>query len=321
MSEPSPSRRRWLGYVAYGIACLAALLIGAGAGWLTRSPLLAEAVGNQVKDVVGIEREKPFEGASTLTLLVLGCDADYTRGGKKIVRKHARSDMMMVVRLDLASSKVTGLSIPRDTLVAAGGRGEQKINAYHSWGGPELAQTAVETLLTGVTVDRVVVLDFDAFQEMVDIAGGVELEVAKRMRWTDKAAKLKIDLKPGLQTLNGYDAMGFVRYRHTDSDMHRMERQRQFMLAFKKSVLSNPMRLPDIANKGVEVLNGSLSNGEILALAEFARKLSDEQVKIGTLPTVDAGSYNLRADSAKLTETLEEFELIPRTTPIARAEP
>ncbi len=321
MSESNPSRRRWIGFALYGVACLVALGLGAGAGWLSRSPLLAQAITHRVQDAVGLERDKPFDGVSDLTLLVLGCDADYTRGGKKVVRKHARSDMMMVVRLNLASSKVTGLSIPRDTLVAAGGRGEQKINAYHSWGGPELAQTAVETLLAGVHIDKVVVLDFDAFQEMVDIAGGVEIDVAKRMRWTDKAAKLKIDLKPGLQTLNGYDAMGFVRYRHTDSDMHRMERQRQFMLAFKKAVLASPLRLPEIANKGVEVLNGSLTNSEILALADFAKDLSDEQIKIGTLPTVDAGSYNLRADSSKLAATLEEFELVPAITPIARAEP
>lgn len=321
MSETQHPRRRWLGWGLYALACVASLAMGAGAGWLARSPLLTEAVTNRVRDAVGIEREKPFSGATDLTLLVLGCDADYTKGGKKIVRKYARSDMIMVVRIDLAKERVTGLSIPRDTLVAAGGRGEQKINAYHSWGGAELAQTAVETLLPGVSVDRVVILDFDAFQEMVDIAGGVEIEVGKRMRWTDKAAKLKIDLKPGLQTLNGYDAMGFVRYRHTDSDMHRMERQRQFLLAFKQAVLANPIRLPDIANKGVEVLNGSLNNSEILALAEFAKQLSDEQIRIGTLPTVDAGSYNLRVDSSKLEETLEEYELIPRTTPIARAEP
>lgn len=321
MSDSPRTRRAWLAWTLYGIACLAALAVGTAGGWLSRSPLIATAVTNTVKDAVGVKRENPFETISDLTLLVLGCDADYTRGGKRIVRKYARSDMIMVVRLDLVTKKVSGVSIPRDTLVSAGGRGEQKINAYHSFGGPELAQEAVEALLPGVGIDRVIVLDFDAFQEMVDIAGGVEVDIQKRMRWTDKAAKLKIDLKPGLQTLNGYDAMGFVRYRHTDSDMHRMERQRQFMLAFKSAVFSNPLRIPDIANKAVEVLNGSLNNEEILSLAEFTKELPDDSIKIGTLPTVDAGSYNLKVDSTKLQETLEEFGLVPTTPSVARAEP
>lgn len=321
MSDSQHPRRAWLAWSLYALACVVALALGTAGGWLSRSPILAEAVSNTVKDAVGIERENPFETTSHLTLLVLGCDADYTRGGKRIVRKYARSDMMMVVRLDLVTKQVSGISIPRDTLATAGGRGEQKINAFHSFGGAELAQEAVENLLPGVRIDRVIVLDFDAFQEMVDIAGGVEIDVQKRMRWTDKAAKLKIDLKPGLQNLNGYDAMGFVRYRHTDSDMHRMERQRQFMLAFKKAVFANPLRIPEIANKAVEVLNGSLNNEEILSLAEFSKELPDDSIRIGTLPTVDAGSYNLRVDSTKLQETLEEFGLVPTTPSVARAEP
>lgn len=321
MSEPSRPKRAWIAWTLYGVACLIALALGSGLGWLSRSPILAEAVGNSMKSAVGIKPADPFENLDHLTLLVLGCDADYSRGGKKILRKYARSDMMMVVRLDLKSKQVTGVSIPRDTLAKVDGYSEQKINAFHSIGGSELAQAAVESLLPGVDIDRVVILDFENFQEMVDIAGGVELDVKKRMKWTDKAAKLKIDLKPGLQKLNGYDAMGFVRFRHTDSDMHRMDRQRQFMIAFKQAVFANPLQIPDIANKAVDVLNGSLNNEEILALAKFSKDLPDDSIRMGTLPTLDAGSYNLRVDSSKLTETLQEFNLIPGPATVASATP
>lgn len=321
MTEPSSPKRRWVAWTLYAFVCLIAIAAGSGLGWLSRSPILSQAVADRVKSAVGIKPVDPFENVDALTLLVLGCDADYSRGGKKILRKYARSDMMMVVKLDLLSKQVTGVSIPRDTLVEAAGYREQKINAYHSIGGTDAAKSAVETLLPGVKIDRVVVLDFENFQQMVDIAGGVELDVKKRMKWTDKAAKLKIDLKPGVQKLDGYNAMGFVRFRHTDSDMHRMERQRQFLIAFKKAVFGNPLQIPEIANKAVEALNGSLTNDEILALAKFSKDMPDEAIKIGTVPTVDAGSYNLRVDSTKLTETLQEYHLIPGPTAVASATP
>jgi LCP family protein required for cell wall assembly len=223
----------------------------------------------------------------------------------------------MVARLDFSQNRISGLSIPRDTLVAAGKYGEQKINAYHQFGGKDLAKEAVENLLPGVKVDRVVILDFEAFQDVVNTVGGVEIFVPKRMKWTDKAAKLYIDLKPGKQLLDGYNAMCFVRYRHGDSDFLRTDRQRDFLMAFKAAVFSDPLHLPEVANKGAAVLNNSLSISEIISLGKFTQKIGNDNIKMGLLPTVEAEGYNLRVDQSKLDATLQEFHLTDGTTRVS----
>lgn len=308
----SAPRPRWIQiacYASLGVVSAGALIIGTMGGWAKRSPLLTHAIIGELEKKVGIKQVDPFEDKDHLTFLLLGCDSDLSRGGKKVLKKYARSDMMLVARLDFAQKRITALSIPRDTLVAAGKYGEQKINAYHAFGGKDLAREAVEKLLPGVEIDRVVVLDFDAFQDMVNTAGGVELVIAKKMKWTDKAAKLYINLKPGKQKLNGYDAMCFVRFRHSDSDFARTDRQREFLMAFKSAVFANPLRLPDVANKGEAVLGGALNRDEILSLARFSQAVGNDHIKMGILPTIEAENFNLRVDSTKLQGTLQEFHL------------
>lgn len=314
MSHRRPTWIKLAQMIGLALVCVAALVGGAVAGWMHRSPLVSAAVVSEVESKLGIERADPFAGKDHLTLLVLGCDSDLSPGGRKVLKKYARSDMMMVARIDFASKRITGLSIPRDTLVAAGKYGEQKINAYHAFGGPDLARSAVETLLPGVSIDRAIVLDFDAFQEMVDKVGGVDVFVEKRMKWTDKAAKLYIDLKPGRQKLNGYNAMCFVRFRHSDSDFKRTDRQRDFLMAFRAAVLANPLKLPEVANTGAKVLGDSLTNDEILSLAKFAQSVGSDNIKMGLLPTIESEGYNLKVDSSKLEATLNEYHLTDGTT-------
>ncbi len=309
MSRLNPKQIQILKRFGYAAVCCWVLLIGVSFFWLKQSPVLTKAVTRQVEQAVGIEPADPFEGKDHLTILVLGCDSDLSRGGKKVLKKYARSDMMLVARLDFRSKQITGISIPRDTLVAAGTYGDQKINAYHAYGGKDLAKLAVQTLLPGITIDRVIVLDFEAFQDMVNTVGGVEVNVTKRMKWTDKAAKLYIDLKPGKQKLDGYNAMGFVRFRHTDSDLYRTDRQRQFLLAFKQAVFANPLKLPEVVNKATAVLNGAMTDDELVALADFARQVGNDRIKMGVLPTMAADGYNLRVDQTKLAETLLEYRL------------
>lgn len=285
-------------------------MVGAGFQWIKRSDLVYNAFTTEVKKKLGVAATPAFAGHDSVNLLVLGCDQELYYRGLKVLKDKARSDMMMVVKLDFKNNRISGVSIPRDTLVAAPGYREQKINGYHAFGGPELAKKAVETLLP-VTIDRVLVLDFDAFQDMVNLVGGVEIFVPKRMYHVDKAAKLYIDLKPGRQLLNGYDAMCFVRFRKSDSDFKRQERQRDFMLAFKEAVMKNPLQIPKVAEKSKEVMGNALNDDEIVYIAGFVRKVGNDNIKIGQIPVYDVpGTFDLSVDRAKLTDTLLEFHLI-----------
>lgn len=259
----------------------------------------------------GVKPQQVFQTSGAVTMLILGCDEDRYYGGKQILSTAARSDMMLLARMDFTNKKITAVSIPRDIVVELPGFRRHRINAYHSLGkdaeeGRELSKRAVEYLL-GVSIDRVIDLNYTAFQEMVDIVGGVEMFVAKDMKYTDKAGGLFIDLKAGRQTLNGEDAMGFVRYRKGDSDFERQNRQKELLMAFKQKVMTMPGKLPVVTEKARDVLGGVLTASEVAALALFAQEIGNDNVKMGQVPVVDlegGNRYDLTVDRTKVEEVL-----------------
>ena len=223
--------------------------------------------------------------------------------------------MMLVARLDFKANRISGVTIPRDLLVQLPGYRSQKINAYHSIGGADLAKRAAEYVV-GIPIDRVVTIDYEALKDMVDLIGGVEVFVEKKMKWTDKAGGLFIDLKPGRQTLDGYNAMCYVRFRHSDSDFARSERQKNFLMAFKASALGSPMMMNRVAGKAVQLLGGGLSPSEVAALAMFSQKVSADNIKFGAIPVLPASHYNLEIDRGQLRETLRQYHLIDDATTV-----
>lgn len=307
--------KRVFGYVAYLLLILLVLAASSVAGYIRSSPILTAAV----RQALHQETPRDIFDRDSLTLLILGCDEDLSYGGKKVLRSHARSDMILVAKLDFKKKRISGVSIPRDTLAQVSGYRKQKINAFHAIGGADLSKRVVESLL-GITVDRVMVINYTAFQEMVDMVGGVEVFVPKKMDWEDKAAKLFIHLKPGKQVLDGYNAMCFVRFRHSDSDFMRQERQKDFMLAFKDKVLSQPMLINQVCEKAMEVLGGTFSADELVTLALFSKTVKGDNIRMGMVPVVSAGHYNLEIDRNKLEQTLKQYYLIEPSPQASRSE-
>ena len=128
-----------------------------------------------------------------------------------------------------------------------------KINEMTSWGGIEnirpLTITTIERLL-GVKIDNYVVVNLDAFRQIVDAIGGVEVEVKQRMKKDDYSQDLHIDLSPGVQVLDGEKAEQFVRFRgYPTGDLGRIEAQQDFLEAFAKKILS-----PEIITKIPKIL-------------------------------------------------------------------
>ncbi|MEZ0325489.1 MAG: LCP family protein [Fimbriimonas sp.] len=321
MKSKRQEKPRWiriLAGVGYCLFLFLVLSVAAFAGWVKQSPLVATIVKNAI--IGGSTPEQSF-GKQSVTLLVLGCDSDYTYGGGKITRKYSRSDMMLVAKLDFAKRRITGVSIPRDTECQLPGYRSMKINAYHAIA-PEkeadgLTKQAVEHLLPGVMIDRVVTLDFEAFQKLVDLLGGVQVNIDKRMVYHDDAGHLHIDLKPGKQRLGGYESMGFVRFRHSDSDFKRQDRQKAFLLAMKQEMLKpeNLKSLPQIVEQGKQVLNNALTDQELASLVSFAKEVKPENIKLGQIPVLEQRhSTNLSVDENRLLEVLNEFELGPAYT-------
>ncbi len=313
-NPPKPTWFRVLGGAYYGLICLLFLAAGSVFGYIGQSEVLGELVR---QSITGTKPEEVFQNKESLIMLVLGCDEDRSFINQKVTKAKARSDMMLVAKLDFKSKKISGVSIPRDMLASTDGYRMQKINAFHAIGGPELSQRVVEDMLD-IKIDRTVVLDYKAFQEMVDLVGGIEIFVAKKMKWTDRAGGLFIDLKPGRQHLDGYNAMGFVRFRHSDSDFERQKRQKDFMLAFKDAVMKHKTLIGQVANKAVEVMGGGLNAKESAALALFSQSVRSENIKMGMIPVLPASGYDLRLDRDKLPQTLREFGLVPKLSNVSQ---
>lgn len=219
--------------------------------------------------------------ADQMNLLLLGIDA---REGESI----ARADSIIFVHADTGAQKLALMSIPRDTRVEIPRRGMDKINSATVYGGPEMAREVVSDLL-GVPVPYHMMVDFEGFKGIVDILGGVTIDVEKRMYYRDRrdTPPLLIDLQPGVQRLNADEAMGYVRYRGDAlADIARTQRQQKFLMALAnemmkpKTILKLPKLVPEL-RKNVDT-NLSLRN--MVKWAGMARKLDKLEMVSGTLP-------------------------------------
>lgn len=312
--KKSTSQRFFAGAI-YTLFLLLMLLVGTAVGWMRSSEFLWKGVTNYF-----VTPQEMFH-TDALTVLVLGCDEDRAPGGRVITKEGVRSDMMLLVRLDFANKRVTGLSIPRDTLATVDGK-THKVNAFHAIGGNDMARRAVEELLDGIHVDRVVELDFDAFEKLVNTVGGVPIVIDKNLRYTDHAGHLNINLKKGYQTLDGEHAMEFVRFRHSDSDFARQDRQHQFILALKGAIEKRPQVLPRVADLSVQVLGNAFNPGEAQKLATFTRSVKEANIRLGAVPVLEKkGTTALTLDDEKLDEVLREYNFkSPASQPTASAQ-
>ncbi|MCG9892681.1 MAG: LCP family protein [Thermosynechococcaceae cyanobacterium MS004] len=264
--------------------------IGATAALLLPFQSSSTSAGGETSSIGDLFRSGFQYGVSRpVNLLVMGIDqgidSNEERNSTDVLS--SRSDTMLVVRLNPETRKTSVLTIPRDTQVEIPGLGVSKINAANWKGGSELASQVVSQTLNGMPIDRYVRISTNAFREIVDVMGGVEVYVPKRMYYVDQTQKLNIDLQPGLQTLNGLEAEGFVRFRNDDlGDIGRTQRQQMLLKALQKK-FDNPLmitRLPQIFSVLQKHLDSNLSFGEMLALIQFGMQSKTSDLQMALLP-------------------------------------
>ena len=234
-------------------------------------------------DYVGYDPDGDEDGlpADKMNLLLIGVDAQEGEG-------IARADSIIFASADTTEQRVALMSIPRDTRVQIPRHGTDKINSTTVFGGPDMTRQVVSDLL-GVPVPYHVVVDFDGFQDIVDILDGVNIDVERRMYYRDPMAKppLVIDLQPGMQRLNGEKAMQYVRFRSDGlGDITRTQRQQKFLMALAaemmkpKTIVKLPKLIPEL-NKRVDT---NLDLKDMVRWAGLARKMNEVQMVSGTLP-------------------------------------
>ena len=230
----------------------------------------------------------PYHISRPVNILVMGIDRVEATKEEPIVDVFSgRSDTMLLVRFDPKENTLKLLSIPRDTRVVIPDVGYTKINDANVYGGPKLAARVINKNIGEVPIDRYVRVTTNAFRELVDLVGGIEVFVPTPMVYEDKTQKLNINLDAGLQTLNGEQAEQFARFRHdSNGDIGRVQRQEILLKALQKR-LSNPTLLTRIP-KAIQILQNSvdtnLSMEEILSLANFGRQLERKEVQMVMLP-------------------------------------
>jgi LCP family protein required for cell wall assembly len=205
------------------------------------------------------------------TLLILGSDRRPRNNGEGA--SGARSDTIMLVRLNPHKEATAIMSLPRDLKVHIPGHGVDKINAAYEFGGPRLTLETVKQL-TGLPINHVINVTFAGFWRAVNAIGCVYTDV-DRDYYNDSAEYTYINIDPGYQRLCARKALQYVRFRHTDTDLVRSARQQDFLRQMKQQVtytnlIANRDRLMRIFGRNTATDPALRSTKEILRLVKLA---------------------------------------------------
>ena len=203
------------------------------------------------------------------------------------------SDVMMLVSLDADAGELNVLQIPRDTYAEYTASGYRKINGALSALGADGVCEFFERSLC-VDIDGYAVFDLDVFADVVDMIGGVEIDIPFDMEYRDPYQDLYISIPAGKQTLSGERAEQFVRYRfgYVRGDLGRIDAQKLFMSAFFKKVSEDLSRaeLLRIATSLISKIDTNISLGDAISLAANALSIDAERVNMLTLSGEDIRS-------------------------------
>lgn len=255
------------------------------------------------RDDQGTEQPGAFTSDSILNVLLLGIDQRETD-------EPSRADTIVLASMDLDKKSVHLLSIPRDTRVEIAEKGiMRKINYAHAVGGAELTVATVEKFL-GVPVHYYVETNFEGFSRMIDILGGVTINVEQRMYFPEE----DINLHAGLQKLGGHDALSYVRWRSDGKgDIGRIERQQKFFKALCDQAISfsTVWKIPELLAELNKQVKTDMKLQKMITLGNKFRDIKNIQLETAMVPgTPDdvnyGGSYWI-ADKKELEKILEKI--------------
>jgi LCP family protein required for cell wall assembly len=211
----------------------------AGAGYLQiQPPAVPKGAPPAPPPLDDIPELPDVDPGGPRTLLVLGSDRRAkTSTDAKLYGQAAQphSDTIVLVRLDPKRNRIAVMSLPRDLAVTIPGYADNtKINQAYDEGGPALTLETVKLLVSNatgheMTINSVIDVNFNGFQRAVNYIKGVYVDVDRHYSNPEGTGFAAIDIQPGYQRLVGSDALAYVRYRHTDSDLFRNARQQEFL--------------------------------------------------------------------------------------------
>ncbi|HEM60712.1 MAG TPA: LytR family transcriptional regulator, partial [Chloroflexi bacterium] len=226
-------------------------------------------------------------GTEPFNVLIMGLDQ---RPGSGLP---GRADVIMMARIDPLQESVVLLSIPRDLWVEIPGRGENRVNSAYFYGefdgapggGPELMKRTIEHNFD-VAIDYYGTLDFECFKRIIDILGGITVEVPEDIRDDlypdDNYGYMRIFIPAGRQHMDGETALQYVRARHQTNDFSRMRRQQQVLLAVREKALRLDiiLSLPELVPVLGKAFSTDLDVQRLLALANLGAQVDPESIEM-----------------------------------------
>lgn len=295
------STRRSTLFIFAGVI-LAVLFIGA-ALWLKSiwdEIFLIQPSPEQEGGVLAQEKDREDPFPEIMNVLILGLDPRDAA---------ARADTIMLLSLNQKTGEINIISIPRDMRVKIPGYGMDKINHSYAYGGLPLTRQTVEEFLD-INVDHYIITDFEGFTNIVDILGGIELEVEKKMRYY--GIDVTIELDPGLQHLDGEKALQYVRFRSDEEgDFGRVRRQQLFLKTLLQEIIAfkNILRFPQILPEIAQNIKTDMELNQALKLANRLKNVEIEEINTFTLP---GRAGNIEGISYVLPEEEEIRHLVDR---------
>lgn len=217
----------------------------------------------------------PKESSNRLNVLLLGVDA-------RTPNEPSRTDTIIILSMDKKTKEAALLSIPRDTRVDIPGRGMDKINHAHAFGGVSLTIDTVEEFLD-VPIHYYARLNFEGFQDIVDALGGVTIDVEPQVA---RERPTLIGMT-GVHKLNGEQALDYVRFRmDREGDIGRVRRQQIFIRAIAKESLqlSTVLKAPTLLDKVGENLRTNIPAFESVTLGKLLLDVDLDKAPTAMIP-------------------------------------
>ncbi|WP_169950551.1 LCP family protein [Microbispora sp. H11081] len=289
------------------------VLIGSGVAWVT-----SDYATSRIQAVDAGTSDAGSRGAMNILLVGVDRRDDLTRRQQNQLHLGRdvgeRTDTMMVVHLSEDHSKVTVVSLPRDTWTTIPGKGEHKINSAYQFGGAKLAVKTVEQA-TGLRINHYVEVNVLGFIDVVESLGGVT--VCTPVPIDDP--KTKLNLQPGTYTLDGVNALAYARTRATArSDLDRIDRQQQVVSALLGKALSggtlaNPIKLKGFLDSTFKTLRVDPGlQKDLLGMLDQFKAVSTDDVSFATVPLADVNYQAPTGESAVLWDKAAARDLFRR---------
>ncbi len=262
-----------------------------------------------------------WEGTEPFNILLMGLDQ---RDDEREQNIPARSDTMIVVRIDPRAKSAGMISFPRDMWVDIPGFGQGRINTAYTYGelrkvdggGPGLAKRTVEQNF-GLRVDYYGVVNFHGLEQIVDTVGGIVVDVDRPIKDdeypTDNYGVERLYVPPGLQFMDGHFALRYARSRHSENDFGRMRRQQRVLFALRQRALQLNMlaRAPALVGQARDMVATDLSLGQLIRLAKLAQQIDSDHVSSMVIDSTylresnAGGAYLLLPDKARITRAIQ----------------